>query len=261
MKKLVLVCMLSAVLCLTACNSVSDKNNETTSKTAELSSPDTLTKLILEDTDIPTDAIYSDIRIVPINSESGIDSQQYVVMIKNGSFWADAIWYLKFDGQKIIDKREIQDVSGNVISCEVVELSQGTYVEFNSSTHMGNGTTSLWSPFTKVVEYTFDGLTTDNHREGYVEEKIVKKYNLPRIQKEKGYGYSFVYQGGTLTSYYEDMNDDGQDDVIFYGIKNLVLDEDDIPIKIFSVKQVYLYDEAQEIFILDEKLSEERELQ
>lgn len=259
MKKKLLTIFVCTILCFTACNSQQSNNNQNKQgSSAESFSSKMLTKLILEDSEIPVEHKRSTIRIKDARYDT--ENNQYIVMIRSEYDLDDDIWCVIYDGEQILEKKRIEDVKGAIKSCEVVELSQGTYVEFFFASHAGIGSTVLWNPATQKVEYTFEGETVDYNREDYVGEKIVKKYNLPKVGEYEGYGYSFVYQGDKLTSCYTDVDGDGNDDTVFYGVRNLIADEDGMRIAMFSVKKVYLYDEVKNKFVYNKKLSEEKEM-
>lgn len=213
----------------------------------------TLLELIREDKKINPNAAITEIRTTHFTDD------ECIVITRNGEHWANGVWYIQYDDKEIIQKINIEpDVGGNVMSCKLVELAEGEFAEFYSASHMGNGCTYLWNGGSAEL-YEFSG-TVDNHREGYISSKLVKKYNLPILDEEDfGYGYSFVYQGGKLSSKYYDVNGDGYEDAVFEGVKELVSDEENEPFVRFLVKKVYLYDNFE--FVYSKDLSYEKELQ
>lgn len=219
----------------------------------EMNEPEkkTLLELIQEDKEINPDSAITEIRTTHFTGD------ECIAITRNGDHWANGVWYIYYDDKEIIQKINIEpDVGGNVMSCKLVELAEGEFVEFYSASHMGNGSTYLWNC---GELYKFWG-TVDNHWEGYISRKLVKKYNLPILdEKDCGYGYSFVYQGGKLSSKYYDVDGDGYEDAVFEGVKELVSDESKEPLKLFLVKDVYLYGDFE--FIYSEDLSYEKELQ
>lgn len=68
-----------------------------------------LTELIIKDSDIPATGISPSIRIVPLSENA--DDQEYIVMVKATGSWEDSVWHLQFDGEKIIEKKKIEDIS------------------------------------------------------------------------------------------------------------------------------------------------------
>lgn len=212
----------------------------------------TLLELILENTEINPEAACTEIRTTPITDD------ECIVITRYGSHWANGVWYIQYNNKEIVQKMNLEpDVGENVISCKLVELAEGDFVEFYSASHMGNGSTYLWNGEAAEL-YEFSG-TVDNYWEGYISSKLVKKYNLPVLNEEDcGYGYSFVYQGGKLSSKYYDVDGDGYEDAVFEGVKELVSDEAKEPLKLFLVKDVYLYGDFE--FIYSEELSYEKEL-
>lgn len=266
MKRLILPILVVIVLLIVASSYCVSKNNKIVEENVEVVSKDenskdeyaitSLNNLILKDCEMTPENMYSSIQLERVND----DGTAYIAVIKHGDFWTEEVWYINYDGEKITDKRHIKEVDGNILSYKNVELSQGTYIEFYTATNMGNGQTVLWNPILKKVEYVFERNTIDAYKESYVNEMVVKKYDLPKMYEEPGYGYSFVYQGDILTSHYKDLNNDGYDDATFTGVKKLVADFEVSPIKLFYVEEVYLYDEEKNTFVYSKKLSKEEEL-
>lgn len=258
MKKLLL--FLTMICCLSGCSRIEEANIENTKDDYSPYS-NYFVEMILEDPDIKVEGIESQIKIERILRDETLDGEfEFIVLIKDASEWADDVWYIRYDREKILEKRHLKKVDGTVISCEQVELSHGQFIEFYSSSHQGNGTTMLWNINTKKVEYEFERLTVDNHLEGYVGSKIVKKYNLTNLYEDGGGDYSFLYEGGKLSSEYKDINGDGKDDVIFCGVRKLVESNYEEPIALFYIKDVHLYDTDKDKFVYNKKLSQEKEL-
>lgn len=132
-------------------------------------------------------------------------------------------------------------------------------MEFYTATNQGNGAAILWNVDTKKVEYTFEN-QVDYHRELYVSDEILEKYNLSEGTEEDNYKYSFIYQGDMLNSYYYDVNEDGYDDAVFCGVKCLMHDFDELPLASSYIEEVYLYDVDKNEFIYSEEFGYEQEL-
>lgn len=226
--------------------------------------PTPLLELIYNDDDINLCAMYSTVRVIPCNYD--IDTDEYILLIKNGMDWSDYVWYVRYDGYEIYYKKLIEKACSNVLSCRTVEILDDYYIEIYCATHMGNGSTILWNPSMKEVAYEFDS-TIDSHHEGWISEKDAIKYNVPYKKEEHiCHGYSYLFEGGKLSSQYVDVNNDGYKDAIFEGVMKIVNDDefydeaDMNVIKYFEVKRVYLYNEERDKFKFSKKLSYEREL-
>lgn len=190
-----------------------------------------------------------------------IVDNQYFLIVKKGADWADSLWCLKFNKDTIIEKKQITDVEGEIIKYDLVDISQGEFLELYIASHQGNGQTILLDVNDLSVQFVFEG-TVDFHNEGSVGEDIIQEFMLPTLPGyDKGYGYSFVYNGDMVTSVFSDLNDDGNTDVTFYGIKELVTDDENIPIQFIYIEDVYLYDGSKNQFFLSQDLSESKILE
>ena len=253
------IIILLIILMLTSCKNISQEEQMSSKNIVKNEKKvNSVTNLFLDELEKEIEYTYSSVRVIPFNCNS--ETQQYIILLKIGSNWADYIWYVEYNGNKILNKFEIQDVSGNILSCREIKLNQGTYVEFVQASNVGNGNVVLWDLETKTIKYEFDYITVDTHREGCISKKEIRKYNLQKELGTNGQGYSFIYQGGMMNSVYKDINEDGKEDVIFYGITNVVYDEDEIPIKSFFEKKVFLYDKAIDNFVRNDGFDVTKEI-
>jgi len=267
MRKKILLILIIFVLCIIVYvyvqtkNGISiaqdvEKNELTTSQLVQKNT--SLIELVMSDSEMFPDSMYSSIRTQQLNSDGS-----YIIVIKHGNFWMEDVWYVKYDGQKITYKKLVEELSGQkIVSFKCISLEWNDYVEFYTSSNMGNGSTFLWNIASEEVEYEFEEMTVDCHHEGYVGQDIVDKYNLQTINEEPGYGYSYVYQGDTLTSYYIDVNNDGYEDAVFGGIKYLVEDCEEFEkskiLEKFYLEKVHVYDRETNKFVYSKDMSTEQ---
>lgn len=265
MKKVFL--LLSLLFLLSACASSKTQDTSSTVISTEISVDETsseenaeitsLTALIGKDKDIAGDN--SCLTVIPYS----ITGDQYLIIIGRGADVNNELWCLNFDGTQITEKKIIEGIYGQFINYKSVETSQGSFIEISTASRMGSGDTYLLNTKTLKVDFTFY-FTVDFNHEGYVNEEVVKQFELPTLpDSESGYNYSFVYNGKCLSSSYSDINGDGMTDVTFYGIKELSADNenyDSVPLQLIYVENVYLYDSATNAFILNEEKSSTKTL-
>lgn len=251
MKRIYLIIFMLLILCLSGCNNNDSVERNNKDKT-KLSPTDKLVQYILEKTEHTTESL----QVFPITNSN--DNQEFLVTTPTTS--GPVInYYVKFDGEKVLENKGIQDTIPNF---KEVNLSQGTYLEVTQRNNDGKGSIVLWNQDNGEIAYEFSKDTFDYHYEGKLSKEMVNKYGLPKIKNQEGEGYSYVILSDIgLESYYSDINEDGYDDVTFFGRKAIVTGNKDNNkiIKSFIIKDRYIYDIEKEEFIYSEKLSEERE--
>ena len=201
------------------------------------------------------------VSLIPYDYSGG----SYLAVIQSSdSSWADELWVVKMENSELVLVAEVAHNPSVVRNAACVSISQGEFIEVYCSSHSGNGSMLLIPrDDLKTPKYEFG--VVDLSHEGYVSEETVDTYNLPVLEgMEKGYGYSFVYEGGYLKAEYKDLNGDGNTDIVFHGIKGLVADnrseteDNPSPIVLFHIKKVYIYDSIKDEFVLSPDLNEEK---
>jgi len=163
----------------------------------------------------------------------------------------------------IIDNYEITEIintgiGGNSVyfSYDVVGMSQGDFISAYCSSHMGNGNLVLF-PISEPTESKY-GIPAVDH--DYEDMRLTAlEYGLISGDEEQ-LTASEIYLGGKLHADYIDINQDGNTDIIMTGIQQIYETgkdfQDQILRREYYVKNVYLYNLAEDDFILSDILSE-----
>ena len=221
---------------------------------------DTLNRIFLQTNDLSVFKISTD-------NEAFED---FIVRAKEWqSSWADGLWLVRFEREKIVRKDEIRSKADIIDKFDYINISQGSFIEIFNSSHQGNGSTILVSQDNLTTpKYEFSVNTVDRHWEGQSRLIAEDDPNFPELIKGKEYMFNYVYVGDMLESKYVDVNNDGYTDVIFSGYQELHINDMPLidfeitqpPNHLFYVKWVYLYDKLEDNFMLSDELSEEIKL-
>lgn len=167
-------------------------------------------------------------------------------------------WYVTFDGKEIIEER---DIGSQIDYFEEINIKQGTFVEMVVYNQDRNGKIILWDTSKEEIAYEFDKNTVDDCFEGSVSKRIATKFYLPIIGKELGDGYSIVLDRGWLESKYKDINNDGYEDIVFNGLRNIVTGNNEgYKVKGYTtIRNVYVYNEEKDQFVYEKDKSTEKD--
>ena len=145
-----------------------------------------------------------------------------------------------------------------------VKLSQGVFVEILSVGNMAQGNLVLLSPKSPYdAVYSINNVVDEYYQCNLYEEiTLPENINIEAIENIETARFSTIYDGGKLNVSYEDVNSDGNTDIVLRGIIKYVihLDENDIfdisTLSERSIRLVYLYNETEDSFDLCNELSQ-----
>lgn len=195
------------------------------------------------------------INIVPI--------KERINMMTVGIDWVRKMFILEFDEHNNL--RLIDTEHGGLaeyFNPQIVNLSQGSFIEIFSVAHMPTGQFELVltePPYEtvfiikNVVDAYFQNLPIEEITLDINNEYIEKIENIEKAR------FSTIYDGGHLNVSYEDVNFDGNTDIVLRGVKKYLFhyegENNNHIISERNIKWVYLYDEPKKIFLFDESLS------
>jgi len=258
MKRICLGLILLALLlsgCTDAASGADKSTSAANTTTAQSATQNTsLQALVMREKSIVGESDTANLTFIPT------DAGACFLLVRQGTDWADTLWYLKANESTLTEKRKIADAEGAVVKYNLIQTSQGDFLALELASHQGNGESILLDAADGTKKAVFAD-TIDAHREDFVGAETVRQFGLPTLPgQEVGYGYSFVYTGGSLSAVYSDINKDGHTDALFYGIRELHSEAADTPIRLVYVERAYLYDAETGQFMPSQKLSVEQVL-
>ena len=189
------------------------------------------------------------------------DNEEAYIVISRDTSLGKAFYYVTIENNEIKEKKPIKNLGGQLINYKNIYLNGKEYWQFDISNHQGNGGSYFYSVVDKKVVYEIIG-TVDFHLEGSNSLENIKNdgfetKDLEYDKKLHSYGYSTIYYHKGLENYVKDVNNDGYDDLVFYGQQMLIRDNFDsdfnnyIPEQIVSVEETYYYDSKSDSFKKD----------
>ena len=164
------------------------------------------------------------------------------------------------DNDYIASMKNIElENSGKILSLQVIEISQGNYLEITTQSRKGFITTELIAIDTLTPYALFE--TGSSHFNGFISSNEAKANGIP-IDGDGAYGYSFIYEDVMFLDY-KDVNKDSFDDVVISGVKLLVKDNEYVDYDIISrfyVVNVYEYDNKLGEWVFNKLLSKETKI-
>ena len=185
------------------------------------------------------------------------DNEEAYIVISRDTSWGKAFYYVTIENNEIKEKKPIKNLGGQLINYKNIHLNGKEYWQFDTSSNQGNGSSCFYSVEDKKVVYEIFG-TVDFHLESSNSLENIKNdgfetKNLVYDKKLYSYGYSMIYYRKGLESYVKDVNNDGYDDLVFYGQKLLIKNYSSefvnhIPEQTVSVEKIYYYDPKSDSF-------------
>ena len=195
---------------------------------------------------------YSKIEI----SEMYIDDKPiYFALLQQAFFWESKL-YLINSADGIIS--EIIDTGAGgldlLFEYDIVDISQGKFIAAYCSSHSGNGNLELIS-LDELGKPQYSIPAICNY---YAEtEQIANEYELSSSNGDI-IKASAVYIGGKLSAEYEDIDNDGNTDIVLKGVLQVyeTLGNNKVLQKEYYIKNIYLFEHSSNSFVLNEILSE-----
>lgn len=186
------------------------------------------------------------------------DNGEYLLVASDFNDIDSNIYTFKFNNGKIKNLDEISQLNGNIINYKTLRINDKLFWQFDVANHQGNGNSYFYSVENRKIMFEVSD-TVDWYFEGTNGTELLKNNgfdtsNLKYDNKLKTYHYSIVYSEKNLASYSEDINNDGYDDLVFYGSKLLVKSssefdyKDVIPTQIVPVKRTFCFDKEKGVF-------------
>ncbi len=193
---------------------------------------------------------------MPINPNE--DNGEYLLLASDFDNIDTAVYSFKFCNGKIENIKEIEKLYGNIVNYKTLKINDSIFWQFDISNHQGNGDSYFYSLDDDNVVFEIP-CTVDWHFEGangleYLKTRNFNTSNLKFDNKSKIYPYSIVYADKKLNSYIKDINNDGYDDIVFYGSSLLIEDVPDndysnvIPTQMVSIERKFYFDIESKIF-------------
>ncbi len=153
---------------------------------------------------------------------------------------------------------EIEELKGNIIGYKSLRINNLLYWQFDISNHQGNGNSYFYSVDKGRVVFEIPN-TVDSHFESangfeYLNSLNFNTSNLLFDNESKTYPYSVVYANKKLNSYCDDINADGYDDLVFYGLILLVKNVSNndysnvVPTQTVTSERIFYFDKEDETF-------------
>jgi hypothetical protein len=174
----------------------------------------------------------------------------YFAEIQKDFFWESELYLIKTQDDVITDA-VIIGASGlnRLFEYDVIDISQGEFIAAYCSSHMGSGNLELIS-IDNLGKSMYSIPAIDNYFEDTEETSITHG-----LSKEYGDGIyaSKIFLNGKLSAVYEDVNDDGNTDIILKGVQQVYKNEGDVQILDSEtfIKMVYLFDTHSNQFVLE----------
>lgn len=186
------------------------------------------------------------------------DSGEYLLVASDFNDIDAYVYTFKFDNGKIKSLNEISELNGNIINYKTLRINDKLFWQFDVANHQGNGNSYFYSVEDRKIMFEVSN-TVDWYFEGTNGTELLKNngFDTSKLKydnKLKTYHYSIVYSGKNLASYSENINNDGYDDLVFYGSKLLVKSssefdyKDVIPTQIVPVKRTFCFDKEKGVF-------------
>lgn len=194
---------------------------------------------------------------IPLNSNE--DNNEYLLLASDYNNIDVTVYLFKLCNGKIENIKEIEKLNGNVINYKTLKINDSLFWQFDISNHSGNGNSYFYSVEDGEVIFEIPN-TVDWYFEGsngieYIKANGFNTSNLKFDNKSKTYPYSIVYADKKLNSYIKDINNDGYDDIVFYGSVLLINDiqtdnyNNVIPVQIVSIERNFYFDTKNAIFV------------
>jgi hypothetical protein len=202
---------------------------------------------------------FEDVPLKGINIETHFAEGKFLFFVKVLYANVDFIglFLLNITDEFEIINLEYTGLTGALItfSYEVLETSQGTFIAAYYALNRGNGSLDL-VPLDDLgsAKYSFDHVV-DRHMGFY--QIVGEEFGL--LDGDTYRSAADRFANDKLDYFYQDVNDDGNTEFVFYGIRQIYLGDYEEPIlwREYYVKQVYLYDPDIDDFVLSDELSEQ----
>lgn len=192
----------------------------------------------------------------PINPNE--ENGKYLVIASDLNDIDSSVYSFDFKNGEIRNITEIKELNGNIIAYKTLKINNSLFWQFDISNHQGNGNSYFYSVDENKVLFEIPN-TVDWHFEGsngieYLKYQNFNTSNLTFDNESKTHPYSIVYADKKLTSYSKDINDDGYDDLIFYGsillVKNISNNDytNVIPTQIVEFERKFYFDMQNKAF-------------
>lgn len=150
----------------------------------------------------------------------------YFAIEKPSSAWAYSVHLITLEDDVITNIKPIESLGGNILNYKKCNINEKQYWQFDMANHQGNGKSLFFDVSERKVTYKING-TVDTHFEGNITPKMAKEqgFNFDKIADKSDEKFSVVYLGKHLESYVKDMNEDGYEDLVFYGTQLLIKED------------------------------------
>jgi hypothetical protein len=177
------------------------------------------------------------------------------MQLTNTTFDANLLLWIDIKDGKIVEWEKTGAMSVGHLEYYFIEMSQGMFIAAYCADTHANGNLLL-IPLDNLGEskYTFSNVYDYNLGFwGVVGEEfgLYNDYGSPILAAD-------ILIDKKLDAKYMDIDGDGNTDVVFTGIREIYLNEDDPQLwREYYVKQVYLYDPDIDDFVLSDELSQQ----
>ena len=195
--------------------------------------------------------------VVLLNASKKSSESVYLVIEEKPNTWNAFVHSVSLKNDGIDKFQTINELCGKIITYKECKINGNSYWQFNVANHQGNGSTLFFDVKNKKVAYEIEG-TVDSHFEGNSTLDMVNDmgFDLETV-KGKDMRFSTIFIGNQLESYIKDVNDDGYDDLTFFGTQLLIEETNPMDYTNFKpydelfVERIYYFNPKTDEFIAD----------